>query len=180
MPRYRWSYNLRSPKKLFFQTCVSYKSLGFKIFNKTLWFQDAGKTRYTSDRKCYDVIAGRRRKNLEHSHIIYHSKGLSLFIICYQKTNIWKTRKKGKFDIFFSFVIQKNLTQGTTGLKFAEDIWNKVYIKPVSFCMKYVLYQRKVNSVIKLFKAPVKIRNFSIGYCKYDQKKYYQLTTSAG
>ena len=35
-----------------------------------------------------------------------------------------------------------------------------------------LLYETKVTGVTKLLKAHVKIRSFSVGYCKYEQKKY--------
>ena len=35
-----------------------------------------------------------------------------------------------------------------------------------------LLCETKVTGVTKLLKARVKIGSFSIGYCKYEQKKY--------
>ena len=43
-----------------------------------------GKQDIASDTKCYDVITGKQGIFFsERSHIIYHSKGLSLLIIFY-------------------------------------------------------------------------------------------------
>ena len=32
LPRYRWRHNVRSPQKLFFQTCLNYISLGCSLY----------------------------------------------------------------------------------------------------------------------------------------------------
>ena len=46
-------------------------------------------------------------------------------------------------------------------------------MKAVSFYMIHnLLYETKVTGVTKLLKAHVKIRSFSMGYCKHEQKKY--------
>ena len=46
-------------------------------------------------------------------------------------------------------------------------------MKAVSFYMIHnLLYETKVTGVTKRLKAHVKIRSFSVCYCKYEQKKY--------
>ena len=44
-----------------------------------------------------------------------------------------------------------------------------------------LLNETKVTDVAKLLKARVKVKIFSIGYCKYEQKKYIiSFNTSVG
>ena len=46
-------------------------------------------------------------------------------------------------------------------------------MKAVSFSMIHnLLHETKVTDVTELLKAHVKIRSFSMGYCKHEQKKY--------
>ena len=46
-------------------------------------------------------------------------------------------------------------------------------MKAVFFYMIHNLsYETKVTGVTRLLKAHVKIRSFSMGYCKQEQKKY--------
>ena len=103
LPRYRWRHNLLWPQKLFFQTCLNYTSLGcFLCTDQFLinyhGFRIQGKRDITSDAKRYDVITVGKKVFFEHSHIIYHSRDLSLLIIFLledhdlkitEKRNIW-------------------------------------------------------------------------------------------
>ena len=43
-----------------------------------------------------------------------------------------------------------------------------------------VLYETNVTGLTKLLKAHVKIRSFSMGYCKREQKKFVSYKTSVG
>ena len=58
------SHNLRSPQKLFFQTCLNYISLGFflcidQFLIKHYGFKMQGKRDIASDTECYEVITGK-------------------------------------------------------------------------------------------------------------------------
>ena len=66
-------------------------------------------------------------------------------------------------------MIRKNLKQGTTALRFVEDsrIEGGFFLYDT-----YLLYKTKVTGVTKLLKAQVKIRTFSVGCGKHEQKKY--------
>ena len=87
LPRYQWHHNLMWSQKLFFQICLNYISLGCSFCTeqfliKHYGFKTQGKRDITSDAKRYYVITGRQGKFFsEDSHIIYHSKGLSLYYI---------------------------------------------------------------------------------------------------
>ena len=75
------------------------------------------------------------------------------------------------FDIFFNFVIQKNLKQGNTALHciynfiiIHKSLRRTVEMKPVSFYkIRNLLYETKVIGVTKLFKSYVKTERFSMG-----------------
>ena len=89
LPRYWWHHNLQSSKKLFFQRCLNYKSLGFflctdQFLTEHYGFKMQGKWDIASDIKCYNVISREKFFSSEHSYIIYHSKGLSSLIIFWE------------------------------------------------------------------------------------------------
>ena len=81
-------------------------------------------------------------------------------------------------------------------LTFSLTLWNEkicskeplywsslrtVETKPISFYMIYnVLYETNVTGLTKLLKAHVKIRSFSMVYCKREQKKFVSYKTSVG
>ena len=92
-------------------------------------------------------------------------------------------------DIFFNFMIRKNLKQGTTALHCIYDfkiihrsLLRTIETKPVSFYkIANLLYETKAIGVTKLFKSYVKTKIFSMGYCKHEQKKYIiRYKTSVG
>ena len=92
----------------------------WSIFNKTLWLQNARKMWYHVRNKTLWRHNWRGRKKFfsKHTHVIYHLKGLSMMIVSYWKTMIWKSHRKKIFHIFFSSVKRKNLKQGTMEIHF--------------------------------------------------------------
>ena len=109
MSRSWWRHNLRSPQKLFFQICLNYISLGFflctdQFFNKTLWLQNAGKTRYCVRYKmlwCHNWLVRKLVFLLDIAmiYIIQRSFTADHFLLkdsdleATQKRNIWHTKK---------------------------------------------------------------------------------------
>ena len=65
--RYWWGHSLRSPQKLYVQTCLNYISLKCSLCTdqfliKAYRFKMQGKWDIASDTKCFDVIIGRKEK----------------------------------------------------------------------------------------------------------------------
>ena len=118
-------------------------SVCWPIFNKTLWIQNAGKTIYRIRYKMlwrHNLLVGKKNFFSEHSHIIYHSNGLSLLIIFYYKTMIWKSRRKEIFHIFFTSVIRKKCKASNHCI---EIRWRQVKRRQFLFIWYIIFYMKQ-------------------------------------
>ena len=131
-----------------------------------------GKWDIASDAKCYDVITDNQGKELFRNIIILWIIRKVFYCWSFFTKRPWSEKHaENKYFTFslFSFVIRKNLKQGTTALKFAEDSWKE---GSFFYVIHNLLYETKVTCVTKCLKAHVKIIRFTVGYCKHEQKKY--------
>ena len=120
-------------------------------------------------------------KKSEHSHIICHLKGLSLLIIFYWKTMIWKWSRKEIFDISLTLWYEKIWSKEPLHCIYDFIIIHRsslrtVETKPVSFYMLHnLLYEKNSGRCKETFESTCK-KHFFYGILRKHAQKNAMLT----